>query len=398
MVDRHIGDDERRRRIVDRHLVGRTDRSTRSVIDVVRALGLLHSTDPSTPYLSIVARSDASWADIDELLYERRRLLRHTTIRRTVFTMSNDIAPFAHGAYNGALVTRLRSNLTGWLDAEDSVASAEQVLVTAESAVVNRLLDVGPATGATLANEISELRTTVDPNPGRSDSTPIRITSKVLEVLVAAGRIARGRPTGRTFTSGAWTWEAIDGWFPDGIPEIDPADALAELIRTFLASSGPATVTDMAWWTGLAKGRVRAALVALGAESASLDAGTEVGFVLAGDSEITSSSDGASVALLPGLDSTIMGWKQRGWFVDDSPSAGIFDRNGNAGPTIWVDGRVVGVWTQRSDGRIVTELPDRPDPTVARAIDHECDRLAALLGDVRVNWRYPTPITRRLEA
>ena len=56
------------------------------------------------------------------------------------------------------------------------------------------------------------------------------------------------------------------------------------------------------------------------------------------------------VALLPSLDPTTMGWKQRG---GTSPAcADAFDRNGNAGPTIWADGRVVGAWAQAPDGAI----------------------------------------------
>ena len=40
----------------------------------------------------------------------------------------------------------------------------------------------------------------------------------------------------------------------------------------------------------------------------------------------------------------------------------VFDRNGNAGPTIWVDGRVVGGWAQRKSGEVAYALlADDPD-------------------------------------
>jgi hypothetical protein len=91
-----------------------------------------------------------------------------------------------------------------------------------------------------------------------------------------------------------------------------------------------------------------------------------------------------------------MGWKQRGWYVDDRPVAGVFDRNGNAGPTIWFEGGVVGVWTQRADGEIAIRLLDDVGSDAIERIHDECARLADWLGDVRVKWRYPTPITRQL--
>ena len=61
------------------------------------------------------------------------------------------------------------------------------------------------------------------------------------------------------------------------------------------------------------------------------------------------------MAFLPSLDPTIMGWQQRAWYLADHGPV-LFDRNGNAGPTVWVDGRVAGGWTQRRSGEIVHRL------------------------------------------
>ncbi|MFK8022913.1 MAG: crosslink repair DNA glycosylase YcaQ family protein [Ilumatobacter sp.] len=76
---------------------------------------------------------------------------------------------------------------------------------------------------------------------------------------------------------------------------------------------------------------------------------------------------------------------------------GVFDKNGNAGPTVWLDGQVVGVWTQRADGEVVVELAHGLGADVRRLADAEAARIADWLGDVRVNWRYPTRSTKRLE-
>ena len=50
-----------------------------------------------------------------------------------------------------------------------------------------------------------------------------------------------------------------------------------------------------------------------------------------------------------------MGWKERGWYFGPS-MPDLFDRNGNAGPLVFVDGSAVGAWAQRRDGQVVTEL------------------------------------------
>ena len=61
------------------------------------------------------------------------------------------------------------------------------------------------------------------------------------------------------------------------------------------------------------------------------------------------------MALLPSLDPTTMGWKERDWYLP-AAAAQAFDRMGNAGPTIWVDGQVAGVWAQTTDGEIRTHF------------------------------------------
>ena len=54
-------------------------------------------------------------------------------------------------------------------------------------------------------------------------------------------------------------------------------------------------------------------------------------------------------ALLPVLDPTVMGWKERDFYL--GPHAPhLFDSNGNAGTTAWWDGRIVGCWVQDDAG------------------------------------------------
>ncbi len=133
-------------------------------------------------------------------------------------------------------------------------------------------------------------------------------------------------------------------------------------------------------------------LADLGAVEVGLDDGT--GYALPDDLE-TMGEDDPWVALLPGLDPTVMGWKDRGWYLGDHASA-LFDRNGNAGPTVWANGRVVGGWTQTDDGEVVGELLDRVDARIRKMIDTGRDRLRVWLGDVRIKSRFRTPLERSL--
>ena len=101
------------------------------------------------------------------------------------------------------------------------------------------------------------------------------------------------------------------------------------------------------------------------------------------------------VALLPGLDPTAMGWKERGWYLGDHASD-LFDGNGNAGPTVWANGRVVGAWAQTETGEVVVEPFARLDAATRAGLDAERGRLAAWLGDVRIRPRFGTPLGKEL--
>jgi hypothetical protein len=57
--------------------------------------------------------------------------------------------------------------------------------------------------------------------------------------------------------------------------------------------------------------------------------------------------------LLPALDPTPMGWKDRDWMFGIDPSL-VFDRAGNIGPTLWWDGEIIGSWAIRPDGDLCT--------------------------------------------
>ena len=93
-----------------------------------------------------------------------------------------------------------------------------------------------------------------------------------------------------------------------------------------------------------------------------------------------------------------MGWQGRDWYQDPGHRAALYDRSGNIAPTVWWDGRIVGVWAQRPDGEIARRLLADVGGEAERAIGAEAARLAAWVGDVRVTPRFRTPLERELAA
>jgi hypothetical protein len=193
--------------------------------------------------------------------------------------------------------------------------------------------------------------------------------------------------------SGQYSWADIEDWLDGPLARPDAEDASARVVAASLRSFGPATESDVRWWTGWSAVQARTALATVGA--AVVDLGEDgLGYLHPEDVDEVPCS-GPWVAMLPSLDSTTMGWKERDWYLGDhAPS--LFDRNGNAGPTLWVDGKVVGGWAQRKDGEIVYELLEEVGAESRGDVEARCASLSEWLDGVVVTPRFRSPQDRRL--
>jgi hypothetical protein len=257
---------------------------------------------------------------------------------------------------------------------------------------VRALAARGEATGAELSADEPRLRTKVIVAPEKSYGGPQSVTSWVLNLVALDGRIVRARPKG-TWISSQWRWAPMEKWLPGGIADLPVERARVDLVRHWLAAFGPGTVADLKWWTGWPLGQVRKALTEIDPIEVDLDG--VPGIVLPGDDEEVETEPW--IALLPALDATPMGWAGRSWYL--GPHAGpLFDRNGNIGPTVWCDGRIVGGWAQRRDGEVVLRLLEDIGAEAAAAVDTAAAGLTAWIGPVRVMPRFRTPLERELSS
>ena len=216
------------------------------------------------------------------------------------------------------------------------------------------------------------------------------MSQKVFFHLALDGRIGRSRPRGSWIAS-QFHWSPIERWLPDGIADLPVESSQAELVRRWLRAFGPGTRDDIKWWTGWTVAAVRQALAALEAVEVDLESG-ETGYLLPDDLEPVAPPD-PWVALLPALDPTTMGWKSRDWYLGPHRPV-LFDSNGNAGPTIWADGRIVGGWTQDGDGVIALHMLEDVGTETRQLIDAEAARLQEWLGTTRVRMSFPPPLAR----
>jgi hypothetical protein len=388
---RAIGTTERRARLGLRH---RLARAAGSVDEAAAALVGLHSSDPTSVYLSARARVTGFVPeDLEDALYERRSLARMIGMRRTLFVVPRDVAAVMDEACTRALAPPEHRRLVGMLE-EQGVAPAgkgERWLRRVAAQTLEALGRRGPSTARELTKDVPDLGAKLVFGQGRAWAGAMGVSTRVLFLLAAEGEILRARPLG-TWVSGQYRWARTEDWLGEPLTQIGHAEACADLLGRYLHAFGPVTATDVRWWTGWTVRLTATTLEAVGAVEVALDDG--VGYVLPDDLGRVSSTR-RWVALLPGLDPTVMGWKDRGWYLGEHGSA-LFDHNGNAGPTVWADGRVVGGWIQHPSGEIAVKLLERVDARTRSAIDVEQERLQAWLGDVRVTPRFRSPIEQAL--
>jgi hypothetical protein len=180
------------------------------------------------------------------------------------------------------------------------------------------------------------------------------------------------------------------------------AAGMEHLVRRHLAAFGPATVRDIAAWSGAAVASLRPALAALDAAGVLRRFADEAGRELLDleDAALPAADVPAPPRLLPMWDNLLLAHADRTRVISDEHRALVIARNGDVLPSFLVDGRVAGLWWAESDGaasRIVLE-PFAPLPREARsALESEAERLAAFVAPLEptVFSRYRRTRARR---
>lgn len=387
---RHVGDDERRARMARRHAVAPAYRLADPVA-ATRAMTVLHATEPATVYLSLLARVDGlAVADVDRAMYEDRSLVKQLAMRRTLFLFPRELLPAAWGSASARVAAQIGARLVKEVENAGVSTDGAAWLEAARRAVRTRLGDGAELDARTLREELPEIADRIDLAVGKAYGANVALAPRVLSQLAVEAELVRGRNGGHWRVSRP-QWTLMERWLGEPPTPWKADEGWAELVRRWLATFGPGTAADVQWWLGATVGIVRRALADVGAVEVSLDGGA-TGWLLPDDTAPEPRVE-PWAALLPVLDASVMGWKERGFLLGHHTGA-LFDGNGNAGTTAWWDGRAVGCWVQDAAGGVHVELLEDPGPAGRAALAVEAARLETWLDGVRVGTVYPSPAMR----
>ena len=340
---RTVTDAERRARLGRRHHLARR---TGSVERVAGDLAGLHSSDPTTVYLSAWARvARFRPADLEDALYTSRALLRMLVMRRTLFVVPRDAAGAMEVACARTYAAAERRRLATMLADQGVTRRPERWIAETERQVLEALAD-GERSATELTAAVPRLGAKLTFGEGTKWAAQVGVSTRILFLLAGEAKVVRARPRG-AWTSGQYRWARVDRWVGGALDEPSDEDACAAVLtpvaarlraghddrRPLVDRLDGAAIDRGARRRRRRAGRARGRRPRLPAPRRPR-AGPRPGAVGGAPALARPDHDGVEGAgLVPGPHAT-----------------DLFDRNGNAGPTIWVDGRIVGGWAQAGDG------------------------------------------------
>jgi hypothetical protein len=381
---------------------------SRDVVKVVRDIVALHATSAAGPYLSLWARiPEFQRQMLYDALYERRELVRVLCMRTTLHVVPSDKLPYFHQA------DAQRRRLAEQRDAESLLVlagvckqgQAKTALQNLRRRVLAVLTKRGPSTVQEIGRAVPELEAKIRYSVGKAYEGEFSLGSRLVPGMCALGLLVRTRPRGSpsAWRSHLYEYAALADWLSDvNLDSVTSLQARTWLVRQYLSAFGPATMDDIQWWAGLSRSETNTALRALesGLVTVAIEGLAGEHLMLADDARRLRRfvpPKALYVFFLPALDPYIMGFQDRQRFLAPEHRNKAFDRAGNAMPTVWVNGQVVGAWGQRKDGSVVYGLFESVSDGALMMLAHEARRLESFLEGEFLALSTSTPFTRNLK-
>ncbi|MBD0329469.1 MAG: AlkZ family DNA glycosylase [Thermoleophilia bacterium] len=360
------------RRLARNHLRERAPRER--LADVVRDVGGVQAQVAAASELALAARVESiTRADVRAALWDRRELVKAWTLRGTLHLHAAADFPLWIAARRTSVYWREPR----WLETFALTIDEAEAIVAA----IGDALDGRALTRQELGDEVA-----ARVGEWARRETPVIQFGKpgvTWHQLLGAEpvTVCQGPPRGRNVT-----FVRADQWVP-GWHEPDPASALAEAFRRYLATYGPATPDEFAHWLyPRRRGEARRLADELAGELEPVEVDGRHSWLLASDADAEERTAG-TVRLLPDYDCYLIGaappGRQREAVVPAATGNRVF--GGGAGPfaAVVVDGTVAGAWKRRARGKRVAirvEPFRRLTTFERRKLHEEARRIGEFLG------------------
>ena len=324
-----------------------------NILQIVKDIGGLHATSATTPYLSLYARMhNFLKQQLDDEIYTKRNLGKVRFVRTTMYLLPKEIIPVAFSAMERTIkpISQQYMKRLG-------------IPIKEYKKLSNLILKTLKGKGMTT----KELKNILD--------TKFNV-SAILNLMCDSGLLLR-ETMQNSWKSNLHTYYPFNEYFPEvKLGALDEAAAKEMVIKQYITSFGPVTLTDISWWTGFAKHDSRGIMKKLEDQTTQVEiADLDEGYYLL-DSDLRSLKklklkEQNEINLLPLLDPYLMGYKDRDRYLNIKDYNYIFDRSGNATTTILNNGRIIGIW----------DISEKPEPIVKLYFFDEVEK--GLLNEIK---------------
>lgn len=343
MSDRVLTQRELNRALLARQLLlERVDLSIPKALE--RICGIQNQYAPNA-YIRLWSMLDGFNREDLDRAYEQKSVVQATLLRGTIHTVAtSDYRPFA---------AAVRGPIRAWARRAYRVDDPDRDVTVARVRDALRGRTVGRA-------ELMEL--------GRDASRSVWGTIDIDAELI------RVPPSGTWERRRAHTFGLASDWLGESD---QPAEDVAQdrLVRRYLGAFGPASVIDIAAFTGIPVTALKPVLARLTLQRFVDERGKALLDVP--DGLLPPADTPAPVRFLPTWDAVLLVHARRTGILDEDYRKIIFSvKVPPSFPTFLVDGRVAGTW-KYADGRVVLDPFEPLDKATRRALDDEAERLAA---------------------
>ena len=334
-----------------------------SVRAVAEASLGLHAARVASPFTTAAARTSEG-TPLGELLGDEgdAELVTIRCMRKTLHTLPVHMAAYAHGAtrhYRLRDVSALARRL--------SVTAAQ--LEEAAGHVTAYLRDYGAQSHRTIEGALT-----------RSDDKPTRVRL-ALKWLWEQGEVTC-RNCARSWHQEQRRFDLRSATHPGFDTTIQRDVATARLVEVYFRVYGPATVRDMAWWSGLGQHDIVGALSELNPVELSLPWAPNPFFMLRADYDQFLSAPRhtrrSGIQFLAHEDVALKAYfESRSRYLGSLPPSAIFNQIGEVRPSILRNGRVLGMWSWDHESRRIHygELQGRMSPAERNAVARQAASL-----------------------
>lgn len=340
-------------------------------------------------FLSLMARRPSiRLGDLEEALVNDRTLIRAPAFRGSLFLLNIQDYPIYFRTFHQGLLQRGMQKLQ-----EAGISKGH----------LQHFAEILTASNPTLPLSVPAI---IDLIFVRKEKPSIELSHRIMQKLCDMGVLVRASAKG--WKGNDFSYAVLSTWAPELSLKLDnPETARTETIRKYLRAYGPASMEDIAWWTGLpllqcqrSVAHMRREAIRFHVESYRDDM---IGLKETIDLLRRRTPVEEEIQLLPQWDPYTLGWRCRKRVTDKEWLPYIYDSFGNAVSVIVDCGKIVGLWQFRDNEINMLEIhifapyKDRR-AAILQKVDEWARSLTTLTGAYSANIverPLPAPLAKR---